>query len=84
MGAATDTRALVTVEDHWAEGGIGEVVATALADAGVSTSLVRLAVTERPGSGPPESLLAAAGIDAAHIVSAAERALESSPAPSNH
>ena len=84
VGAATDTRALVTVEDHWAEGGIGEVVATALADAGVSASLVRLAVTQRPGSGPPESLLAAAGIDAAHIVSAAERALEASPAPGNH
>ena len=38
--------------------------------------LVRLAVTDRPGSGPPEELLAAAGIDAAHIVAAVERALE--------
>ena len=37
--------------------------------------LTRLAVSERPGSGPPEALLAAAGIDAAHIVAAAERAL---------
>ncbi len=70
LGAAGDTRALVTVEDHWAEGGIGEAVAAVLADAGASTPLVRLAVTERPGSGPPESLLAAAGIDAPHIVSA--------------
>ena len=33
-----------------------------------ATPLVSLAVTERPGSGPPEALLAAAGIDAAHIV----------------
>jgi transketolase len=74
--AAGDTQALITVEDHWAEGGIGEVVATVLAEAGVSTSLARLAVTERPGSGPPEALLAAAGIDAAHIVAAAERALD--------
>ncbi len=76
--AAKETRALVTVEDHWAEGGIGETVATALADAGASTRLSRLAVTERPGSGPPESLLAAAGIDAAHIVTAAESALQAS------
>ena len=76
LGAARDTQALVTVEDHWAEGGIGEVVATVLADAGVSTSLARLAVTERPGSGPPADLLAAAGIDAEHIVAAAERALQ--------
>jgi transketolase len=84
VSAATDTKALVTVEDHWAEGGIGETAAVALADAGVSTRLVRLAVLERPGSGPPESLLAAAGIDAAHIASAVERALEPDHAASNY
>ncbi len=72
--AAEETGAIVTVEDHWAEGGIGEIVATTLADAGVSTKLERLAVTERPGSGPPADLLSAAGIDAPHIVAAAERA----------
>jgi transketolase len=71
LAAAEETGAIVTVEDHWAEGGIGEVVATVLADAGVSTRLTRLAVTERPGSGPPAALLAAAGIDAASIVAAA-------------
>jgi transketolase len=70
--AAEETQALVTVEDHWAEGGIGETVAGVLARAGSGTPLVGLAVTERPGSGPPEALLAAAGIDAAHIVSAVE------------
>jgi len=64
------------VEDHWAEGGIGETVAGVLAALGASARLVRLAVSGRPGSGPPKSLLAAAGIDAAHIVSAVERALE--------
>jgi transketolase len=69
--AAEETGAIVTVEDHWAEGGIGEVVATVLADAGVGTKLKRLAVTERPGSGPPADLLAAAGIDAKSIVAAA-------------
>jgi transketolase len=70
LAAARETGSIVTVEDHWAEGGIGEVVATVLADAGVSTRLTRLAVTERPGSGPPAALLAAAGIDAEHIVAA--------------
>jgi transketolase len=75
--AANETGAIVTVEDHWAEGGIGEIVATVLADAGVSTRLARLAVTERPSSGPPEALLAAAGIDAEHIVAAAVRAFQS-------
>ena len=76
LGAAAETRALVTVEDHWAEGGIGETVAGVLADAGAGTPLTRLAVSERPGSGPPAELLAAAGIDAAAIVKAAERALD--------
>ena len=75
--AAEETGAIVTVEDHWAEGGIGEIVATVLADAGIGTKLERLAVTERPGSGPPADLLAAAGIDAAHVVAAAERAVNS-------
>jgi transketolase len=75
LKAAAETGALVTVEDHWAEGGIGETVAGVLAGAGTGTPLVGLAVTERPGSGPPEALLAAAGIDAAHIVVAVEAAL---------
>jgi len=74
LKAAAETKALITVEDHWIEGGIGETVAGVLAEAGSSTSLTRLAVTERPGSGPPEELLAAAGIDAEAIVSAVERA----------
>jgi len=72
LKAAGETGALVTVEDHWPEGGIGETVAGVLAEAGSSTPLTRLAVTGRPGSGPPEALLAAAGIDAAHIVAAVE------------
>jgi transketolase len=80
LAAAGETQALVTVEDHWIEGGIGETVAGVLAEAGMSTPLTRLAVTERPGSGPPEALLAAAGIDAAHIVAGAEKALGSAAA----
>jgi transketolase len=73
LAAAGETKALVTVEDHWPEGGIGETVAGVLAEAAASTPLVRLAVSGRPGSGPPEALLAAAGIDAASIVAAAEK-----------
>jgi transketolase len=80
LRAAEETRALVTVEDHWPEGGIGETVAGVLAEAGASTPLARLAVSGRPGSGPPKDLLAAAGIDAGHIVAAAERVLEPSRA----
>jgi transketolase len=71
LAAAAETRALITVEDHWPEGGIGETVAAVLAAAGSATPQTRLAVSGRPTSGPPEALLAAAGIDAASIVAAA-------------
>ncbi|HEU4735995.1 MAG TPA: transketolase, partial [Solirubrobacterales bacterium] len=57
LTAAEETGALVTVEDHWAEGGIGETVAGVLAEAGAPARLTRLAVSERPGSGPPADLL---------------------------
>jgi len=64
---------LVVVEDHWAEGGLGDAVLAALAEAGVAGELVRfvhLAVREMPHSGKPAELVAAAGIDAAHIADA--------------
>lgn len=73
--AAAETAALIAVEDHWPEGGIGETVAGVLAEAGSATPLTRLAVSGRPTSGPPADLLRAAGIDADAIVGAAERAL---------
>ena len=64
---------IVVAEDHWPEGGLGDAVLAALADAGASGKLVRfvhLAPREMPGSGKPAELLAAAGIDAAHIAAA--------------
>jgi transketolase len=63
---------MVTVEDHWPEGGIGEAVLSALAGAGVTEARVTtLAVQSMPGSGPPDELLAEAGIDAEAIAAAA-------------
>jgi transketolase len=67
---ATGGRVL-TVEDHWAEGGIGDAVLEALSDGEAPARVVRLAVREMPGSGKPAELLAAAGIDAEHIADAA-------------
>ena len=62
---------LIVVEDHWPEGGIGDAVLAALAEAGVKLGqFVHLAPREMPGSGKPAELLAAAGIDAAHIAAA--------------
>jgi len=64
--AAAETAAIITVEDHYAEGGIGEAVAAALAD--VATPVFSLAVGKLPMSGKPHELLAFEGIDAAAIV----------------
>jgi transketolase len=66
---ATGGRVL-TVEDHWPEGGIGDAVLEALSDGETPARVVRLAVRDMPGSGKPAELLAAAGIDAEHIVEA--------------
>jgi transketolase len=63
---------LVVAEDHHPEGGLGSAVAAALLGAGVQQlRLAHLSVSELPGSGTPAELLAAAGIDAGHIASAA-------------
>ena len=67
---ATSGRVL-TVEDHWPEGGIGDAVLEALSDGDTPARVVRLAVRDMPGSGKPAELLAAAGIDAEHIAEAA-------------
>ena len=67
--AASQTGLLVTVEDHWIEGGLGDAVLAALADGGeLSGRVVKIAVTQMPGSGTPEELRDWAGISASAIV----------------
>ncbi len=68
--AAAQTAAIVTVEDHWPEGGLGEAVESALADASERPPVIRLAVRDMPMSGTPAELLHAAGIDADAIAGA--------------
>jgi transketolase len=69
--AAADTGAIVTVEDHWPEGGLGDAVLAALAEVD-GVRVRKLAVTEMPGSGKPDELIHAYGIDADAIVAAAQ------------
>jgi transketolase len=64
---------LVTIEDHWPEGGLGDAVLEAVADTHEPPRVVKLAVREMPRSGTPEECMAAAGIDAEHIVAAARQ-----------
>ncbi len=62
--AATETKKLITVEDHAPCGGLGEAVAAL----GLAPTI--LAVRRIPRSGKPEELMAWCGIDAAAIAAA--------------
>jgi transketolase len=62
---------VVVAEDHWPEGGLGDAVLEAFADADDRPIVVKLGVRDLPGSGKPDELLAEAGIDADAIASAA-------------
>jgi transketolase len=75
---------LLTVEDHWPEGGVGEAVASVFTEDAQPPRVVRLAVRGMPGSGTPSELLAAAGIDAAAIANAARGLALEAPGESRH
>ena len=66
--AGKATGRLITVEDHYVAGGLGDAVARAVAPAGLTVT--RLAVPEIPRSGKPDELLDKFGISARHIVKA--------------
>jgi transketolase len=63
--AARETGMVLTVEDHFAEGGLGEAVLSALASVGVP--VYSLAVRKKPRSGKPDELRAFEGISARDI-----------------
>lgn len=66
---------IVTVEDHYAQGGLGEAVLSAVAEE--RNIIVKvMAVNQVPRSGPPNALLEYYGISAKHIVSAVQDVLK--------
>ncbi|NUS84614.1 MAG: transketolase [Streptomyces sp.] len=74
LRAAADlTGALVTVEDHHPEGGLGDAVLEAFCDGYPMPPTARLAVRDMPASATPAQQLAAAGIDAEAIAAAARQ-----------
>ncbi len=75
--ALEDTGLLIVVEDHWIEGGLGDAVLEAVAARGAELSgrVIKLAVTEMPGSGKAEELRDWAGISAQKIARAVRSAL---------
>jgi transketolase len=74
--AAAQTRAVLTVEDHWPEGGLGDAVLDALAECPDRPVVRKLAVSGMPVSGKPGELLHAAHIDAEAVVTAARQLLD--------
>jgi transketolase len=64
--AAKATKAIITIEDHFAEGGLGEAVNSALADHAVP--VYSLAVKKMPRSGKPDELLDYEGISRSAII----------------
>ena len=60
------TKSIITVEDHFAEGGLGEAVKSALA--AFPIPIHSLAVRKMPKSGKPEELLDYEGISKKAII----------------
>ena len=66
--AEKTNRQIVTVEDHYVEGGLGDAVAGELSSEGFR--IHKLGVRESPHAGKPEELLARYGINADAIIKA--------------
>ncbi len=69
--ARATSNTFLTVEDHYAHGGLGDAVLNALSGEGIR--LHKLAVREIPHSGKPDELLDRYGISARIIVETAKR-----------
>ncbi len=70
----TKEKIIITVEDHFEHGGLGDFVISAVSDS--CAHVEKMAVTKISQSGAPVELLAAAGIDAAHIVAKVKKLLK--------
>ena len=75
-------RCAITVEAHYANGGLGSLIAEVVAEHGLATRLVRCAVREMPSgaTGSQRWLQRRYAIDAEAVVEAAVAALDALPA----
>ncbi|MEH6373563.1 transketolase C-terminal domain-containing protein [Streptomyces sp. KLMMK] len=75
--AATCTRGIVTIEEHWAAGGLGSAVAEVVAGLDVACPVRRVAVADRfaAGTGGHRHLLARNGISGATVTEQVRRLL---------
>jgi transketolase len=70
----TKLKTLITVEDHFEHGGLGDFVLSAVAETGAK--VIKMAVKEISQSGTKDELLNAAGINASHISSKVKELLK--------
>jgi transketolase len=75
--AMADTGLIVVTEDHWIDGGLGDAVLAALAEDGqpLAGRVIKIGVTQMPGSGSPDELRERAGISASRIAERVRAAL---------
>jgi transketolase len=66
--SAKETKAIITVEDHYPSGGIGSAVSMALSESGIQIPLHMMCVRKIPMSGKPEELLDYEEISASSII----------------
>jgi transketolase len=74
-GLVKGRKLLVTLDDHYLEGGHGEKVMAALARAGVAVPTLNLGLSAVPPSGQPGEVLERLGLDAAGIAARVQAAL---------
>ena len=72
---AKGRKLLVTLDDHYLEGGQGQKVLAALASGGVSIATLQIGLEGVPPSGSPDEVLARLGLDAAGIAARVKAAL---------
>ena len=75
LALAAQTGLIVTYEDHHIRTGLGSAVANALADAGLSTRLIKLGVTRYGSSGLPDELYRSQGLDPENLARTVKAAL---------
>ena len=72
---AAKTGQVITLEDHHRDTGLGRLVATVLADEGLSVKFARMGVAHYASSGAPADLFRDMGLDAAAVCEKASEML---------
>jgi transketolase len=80
LEAASDTRRVLTLENHSIIGGLGSAVSDALARAGLSVAFAKVGIPDQfTGFGSIASLTDKYGLTVQHVVKAARKVMEASP-----